>query len=101
MRSIKYRWWQLPLTLIILLAPWQQLQASVKQFTDERGTIHINNNGAGKAKSQHDEDNASVKDQSNAVVNPGESTPSNIFPRPAEANSLASNPNFQASAPEP
>jgi hypothetical protein len=101
MKNIRSQGWKISLTLIILLAPWQQLNATVKQFTDANGTIHINNIVKNKAKPQNDNHNASTQHKSIEVVNPNEPTPSNIFPEPGEANALASNPNFQAPALEP
>ena len=101
MKNIRSQGWRISLTLIILLTPWQLLHATVKQFTDENGTIHINNIVKDKAKPQKEEDNASVRPKTFEVVNPNEPTPSNIFPERGKANALASNPNFQAPAPEP
>ena len=86
--------------MLIILTPSQQLFATIKQFTDEKGTIHIINIGKDKAKSQNEDYNASVQHKSIEAVNPNEPTPSNIFPEPEGANALASNPNFQAPAPE-
>ena len=99
MKIIKYRWWKIFLMLIIL-TPSQQLFATVKQFTDEKGTIHIINIGKDKANSQNEDYNASIQPKSIEAVNLNEPTPSNIFPEPGGANTLASNPNFQAPAPE-
>ena len=100
MKMIKYRWWKISLMLIIMLASSQHLFATVKQFTDEKGTIHIINIGKDQAKSQNEHYNASVEPKSIEAVNLNEPTPSNIFPEPGGANTLASNPNFQAPAPE-
>jgi hypothetical protein len=100
MKIIKYRWWMISLMLIIMWAPAEQLCATIKQFTDEKGIIHIINIGKDKAKLQNEDYTASVHHKSD-VVNPNGPTPSNIFPEPEEANALASNQNFQATAPEP
>jgi hypothetical protein len=97
MKSINYRWWKISLTLIIMLAPSQQLNAAVKQFTDDKGIIHINNIVKDKTKSQNEDHDAAVQHKGIEVK---VSTPLNIFPEPEGTNSLASNPNFQAQASE-
>jgi hypothetical protein len=101
MKTIKYPWWKISLPLIILLAPCQQLNATVNKFIDANGTIHIKNIAKDIAKPENEQYDASVQHSSIEVVNPIEPTPSNIFPEPEGGNSLASNPNFQAPAPEP
>jgi hypothetical protein len=93
MERIIYRWWKISLMLIIMLASAQQLYANIKQFTDEKGIIHIINIGKDKAKLQNEDDNTSAQHRSIGVVNPNEPTPSNIFPKPREANAIALNPN--------
>ena len=101
MKKIKYQYWLFFLSLIITLAPWQQLHATVKQFTDEKGTIHISNINEDKAKLQKGDNNASGRHKNSEVVSLHEPTPSNIFPEPEEVNALPATPNFQAPAPEP
>jgi hypothetical protein len=83
-----------------MLAPAPQLYATVKQVTDEKGIIHIINVDKASAAPQNKDHNASLPSKNIKVVDPSEPTPSNIFPQPEEANSLASNPNFTAPAPE-
>jgi hypothetical protein len=100
MKTIKHRWWKIYLLAMVMLAPAQPLCATVTQFTDEKGTIHIVNTGTDKAKPQNGDYPVSLQPRSIEVVSPNEPTPSNIFPEPAEANALASNQNFQAPAPE-
>ena len=101
MKKIKYQGWVFFLSLIITLTPWQQLYATVKQFTDEKGTIHINNINDDKAKFEKKGNNDSGRHKNSEVVSLHEPTPSNIFPEPGEVNALPSTPNFQAPAPEP
>lgn len=100
MKSIKCRWWKISLILIVMLAPSQQLFATIEQFTDEKGIIHIINIGKDKTKSQNEDYTASVEHKSIEVVTHIEPTPSNIFPEPGGANTLASNPNIQEPSPE-
>jgi hypothetical protein len=100
MKKIIYRWWKISLWIIIMLAPSQKVYATVKQFVDEKGVIHIVNIGNKKAASPNDKYNDPIKNKSIEVVNPNEPNTSTIFPEPEEANTLASNPNFQATVPE-
>jgi len=74
--------------------------ATVKQFIDEKGVIHIVNIDNKKANSHNEEYKDPNQNKIIEVVNLNEPTPSNIFPEPEEATTLASNPNFQEPAPE-
>jgi hypothetical protein len=81
-----------------MLAPSQKVCATIKQVVDERGVIHIFNIGKNKTNSSNANYNDPIQSQDIEVVNLKESTPSNIFPEPEEANTLASNPDFPAPA---
>jgi hypothetical protein len=101
MIRIKYRGRIFFLTLIIIMAPWQQLYASITQFTDENGTIYISNITKDKAKPQNEDYNASGQHKNLEVVTSHEPTPSNIFPEPGGADALSSMAASQAPTPEP
>jgi hypothetical protein len=92
MKKIPYLGRIVFLTLSITLAPWPQLSATIKQSTDEQGTIHINNIG---------EDTEKVKQKNyvppppappparppkSEVGKPQPPTPSNIFPKAEETD---------------
>jgi len=100
MQKIKYKCWLFFLSLIITLALWQQLHATVKQFTDENGTIYISNINKDNAKLRKGDNNDSGRPNNSDVVSLHEPTPSNIFPEPGEVNALPT-PNIQAPDPEP
>jgi hypothetical protein len=101
MIRIKYRCWAFFLTFIITLAPLQQLHAAVTQFTDDKGTIHINNIAEDKTKLQNKDYNVSGQHKNSEVVNLDEPMLSNIFTKNEDANALLSSPAFPAPTPEP
>ena len=81
MKKIPYPGWILFLSVMITLAPWQQLSATVKHFTDEKGTIHIDNNTEDDHKVMNKASNAPAQQKTPEVVKPPEPAPANIFPK--------------------
>lgn len=92
MKIINYPWRILFLSLSITLAPGQQLSATIKQFTDEKGTIHINNSSEDTNKLPKKDYNPPAQPQKSEVVKPPERTPSNIFPAPEAADKEEAEP---------
>jgi hypothetical protein len=76
------------LTLSITLAPWPQLSATIKQSTDDQGTIHINNIGEDteKVKQRNYVPPPPAPPQKSEVGKPPPPTPSNIFPKAEETD---------------
>ena len=84
MKKIPYPGWIVFLGVMIALAPWQPLSATVKHFTDEKGTIHIDNDTEDNNKVMHKDSIAPAQQKKPEVVKPPEPAPASILPK-AEA----------------
>jgi hypothetical protein len=86
MKKIHYPRWIFFLSLMITLVPGQQLSAAIKQFTDEKGTIHIDNNTEDNNKLVNKDSTPPAPQSPREVVKPPAPTPPNISPKAEAAN---------------
>ena len=77
------------LSFMITLASGQQLSATIKHSTDEKGTIHINNVDDDNPKVMNKDPNLPAPPKPPEVVKSPEPTPSKIFPKAEAANDKA------------
>lgn len=103
MKKINYPWWIFFLSLMITLAPLNQLSAAIKQFTDETGKIYISNTSEDNTKEINKDYKGSVQNKPREPVKPREPAkpPEVVKPPEAPKPPEVAKPSEAAKPPEP